>query len=67
MLGVGAGLGIALLAVQFLRGLLYEVSPADPLAFAGAGILLGLAALVATYVPARSTARVDPVEVLGAQ
>lgn len=67
LVGVVAGLGFAFLAVQSLRGLLYQVQPVDPVAFVGAGVLLGLAALASTFLPARRTARIDPVEALRPQ
>jgi putative ABC transport system permease protein len=44
-----------------LAGLLFDLSPADPLILAGAALsILSLAALAA-YVPARRAARIDPV------
>jgi ABC-type lipoprotein release transport system permease subunit len=43
---------------------LYEVSALDPIAFTVAPILLAAAALVATWLPARRAARLNPVEAL---
>lgn len=63
-LGVVAGLALAVVSVRLLEGLLYQVSPLDPVAFVAASTLLGAAAAVSTYLPARRTARIDPVEAL---
>ena len=61
------GLG-ALAAGRLLGSLLYEVQPHDPLVLAGALALLGTAALVAAWLPARRvTRRVDPVQTLRAE
>ncbi|MBA2630195.1 MAG: FtsX-like permease family protein, partial [Thermoleophilaceae bacterium] len=45
-------------------GMLYDVTALDPLAFAGAAIVLGLVAMLATYLPARRASRVDPLMAL---
>jgi ABC-type lipoprotein release transport system permease subunit len=41
--------------------LLFAVSPLDPLVFTGAALTLGAIALLASWVPARRAARVDPL------
>jgi putative ABC transport system permease protein len=64
VVGVAAGAGLAAASVQVLRGLLYQVSPADPWALAGAGLLLTMIAGVSIYLPARRTMRVDPIKAL---
>jgi predicted permease len=56
-------LGAAALA-QSLRGLLPGVSPADPVTFALIASLMAAVALLASYVPARRAARVDPITAL---
>ena len=64
LLGVAVGLGAAVGLTSFLTSLLYEVRPLDPATFAAVfGVLLGVA-LVASYLPARRAARVDPIEAL---
>lgn len=65
--GLGAGVLLALAATSVVRGQLYGVSPADPVAFGGAALVLLAAALVASWIPARRAARVDPVEALRAE
>lgn len=64
VVGIAIGLGLALLAAQALRGLLFEVGPRDPGALAGAALLLALAGLLAAWFPARRAARIDPVAAL---
>jgi predicted permease len=54
------GLGASLLLTRFLGGLLYQVSPHDPLTLAGIAALLGAVALAACYLPARRATAVDP-------
>jgi ABC-type antimicrobial peptide transport system permease subunit len=59
-LGVSGGIAGALLLNGFLSSLLYEVSPTDALTLGGVGVLLMTIALVATSIPARASARIDP-------
>jgi predicted permease len=62
--GVAIGLVAALAAGRLLGGLLYGVSPTDPVALvATCGALLGVA-VVASWLPARRAAAVDPAEAL---
>jgi predicted permease len=60
-IGVTAGALVALGAGRLIRGLLYGVGATDVVALGGAAALLGLAALVASWIPARRAARLDPV------
>jgi predicted permease len=59
--GVALGLLGALAFTQVLASLLYGVSARDPLTFAGVAALLAAVALLATWLPARRAARVDPM------
>jgi putative ABC transport system permease protein len=62
--GCAAGVGAALIGTRVLASLLFGVSPLDPSTLVLATLLLILAALVASYVPARRATRVDPMVAL---
>lgn len=59
--GVAAGLAAAFVFTRLMRSLLFGISSADPVTFAGISLLLTLVALLATYIPARRAARIDPI------
>jgi predicted permease len=58
--GIIAGLAGAFAVSRVLRGMLYGISPVDPLTYLIVGVLLAGAALMASVVPAIRAARVDP-------
>jgi len=58
--GLAIGAALSLAAGRFVGSLLYHLSPADPVSFAAAGLLLLAIALLSFWVPARRAARVDP-------
>ena len=58
--GVSVGLAMALMTNRLLSSLLYDVAPTDPITLIGAGVLLLVIGLLATFVPARASARIDP-------
>jgi predicted permease len=64
--GLIAGLFAAALSTRALAGLLYGVSPRDPLVFVAVPICLAAIALLASYVPARRATSVDPTRALRA-
>jgi predicted permease len=62
--GIGAGLAIALAAAPLMAAMLYRVSPADPVSIAGAVLILIVAAVAASLIPAMRASRVDPAVTL---
>jgi putative ABC transport system permease protein len=63
-IGAIAGGVAAFAATRLLRKLLYEISPTDPIAFAAVITILCVVAVVASYLPARRAARLEPMDVL---
>ena len=63
-IGVAAGLLGALILSRFMTSLLFNVRPIDPLAYSGVALVLIAVAMVASYLPARRAARIDPVVAL---
>jgi putative ABC transport system permease protein len=64
LVGLGAGIVTSLGLGQFLRSLLFGVSPTDPMPFVAAGMFLVSVALLASFTPAWRAARVDPMVAL---
>ncbi len=65
--GIALGLAVAVAVGRALSGLLYGVSAVDPLTYAGITMLLVCVTLLASWVPARRAARVDPLKALRAE
>jgi putative ABC transport system permease protein len=59
--GVAIGTGGALVLTKTIASLLFDVSPTDPIVFAGVTLLLVIVALVACFGPAHRASRVDPM------
>jgi putative ABC transport system permease protein len=61
--GIGLALGLAgaFAGSRLLTTMLFQVKPTDPLVYLAVAILLGVVALVASYIPARRASRIDPV------
>jgi putative ABC transport system permease protein len=66
LIGIGLliGIGGALVLGQYMRSLLYGVSPADLITLAGAIIVLGVTGCLACLLPALRASRIDPIIVL---
>ena len=67
--GIGAaiGLGVAIALTPLMKSLLFGISPLDPLTYAAVPSVLAAAAMLASYLPARRAAAVDPIEALRAE
>ena len=63
LVSVGAAIGLtgALLSTPVLRAFLFDLTPSDPTTYASALAVLGAAAILASWLPARRASRVDPV------
>jgi predicted permease len=64
LIGVAIGLGITAAASRILASFLFGLTPTDTLTFLGSAILLCLVTVVASYIPARRAARLDPLVAL---
>jgi putative ABC transport system permease protein len=67
LLGVAVGGVLSIVVTRLLKGMLYDVTPADPMVLAAVVGILSAVALAASYVPARRAARVDPLMALRSQ
>jgi predicted permease len=65
--GLVIGLGAAAALMRLMKTLLFGISPLDPLTFLAVPLILATAAGLASYLPARRAAGVDPVEALRAE
>jgi putative ABC transport system permease protein len=63
---VGLALGLlgAIVVTRLMTGLLFDVRPADPVALAGALAVLGIVALVASWLPGRAAASIEPLQAM---
>jgi putative ABC transport system permease protein len=65
--GIAIGGVGALLLTRLMGGLLYKVSPHDPVAFGSALTVITIASLAACFLPVRRATRIDPAQVLREQ
>jgi ABC-type antimicrobial peptide transport system permease subunit len=66
-IGLAIGLAGALITSRLVETLLFDLTPRDPVTLAAAVITLGVAALLAGYLPARRASRIDPAVALRAE
>jgi predicted permease len=64
LLGLGIGVGAALLLARLARGVLFGVSSTDPVTLGSVAVILATVALLASFIPARRATRVDPLRAL---
>jgi predicted permease len=64
LIGIVIGAAASLVVTRFFRAMLYDVSAADPIAFLGVTFVLTVAALVASWLPARRAGKVEAMQVL---
>jgi putative ABC transport system permease protein len=64
VIGIVCGIGAAAAVSQYLRGLLFGLTPLDASTFAGVAVLFAAIAMFASYVPARRATKVDPLVAL---
>jgi putative ABC transport system permease protein len=62
--GIVAGLAGAAVLTRVMRGLLFDVTPFDPITLASVPVVLGTVALLACWLPARNASKMDPMEAL---
>jgi putative ABC transport system permease protein len=63
-LGIAFGIAGALALTRLLEGYLYQVKPTDPWTLSAACAVLAIVAIMASYLPARRAASVDPMQAL---
>jgi putative ABC transport system permease protein len=62
--GIAVGLALSVLCTNLISSLLYNVTPYDPLILGSVSLILVLAAMMASYIPARTTLKIDPMTAL---
>jgi ABC-type antimicrobial peptide transport system permease subunit len=66
-IGIVVGLGVAAAVARPMRTLLFGVSPLDPLSFVAVPLILAVVAALASHLPARRVAAINPVDALRAE
>jgi putative ABC transport system permease protein len=64
LMGIAAGATLSLGMTRLISGMLFGITPTDPLTFVGVVTLLGTVAFLANYLPARRASKVDPMVAL---
>ena len=65
--GIVIGVGCAIVAASLMRKLLFGTQPLDILTFVGVIVVLAVSSLLASFLPARRAASVDPITALRAE
>jgi putative ABC transport system permease protein len=63
-IGIGLGLAGAAGLSRYLSGMLFDLTPLDPVTYVAVGLLFAAVALVASYLPARRATLIDPMVAL---
>ncbi len=63
-IGIGIGLAGAMALTRYVEGMLYDVTPLDPLTYVAVVALFAAVTSIASYVPARRATRIDPLTAL---
>jgi ABC-type antimicrobial peptide transport system permease subunit len=66
-IGIAFGLTTAIIVMRLMSSLLFHVKPVDPITYLAVTLGLLVTAFVASYLPSRRAATVDPVEALRAE
>jgi ABC-type antimicrobial peptide transport system permease subunit len=66
-IGVAIGVASAAGLMQLMKSLLFGISPLDPFTYLAVLLILAVSAALASYLPARRAAAVDPVDALRAE
>ena len=61
---IAIGIGASFAVTRFVKSMLFGITPSDPVTLWGAATLLTIAALCASWIPARRAASVQPIEAL---
>ena len=64
LMGIAAGATLSLGMTRLISGMLFGITPTDPLTFVGVVTLLGTVAFLANYLPAHRASKVDPMVAL---
>ena len=67
IIGIAIGLLSSAALTRLMKAILFGISPIDPPTYAAVPIVLLVAAILASYIPASRAARVDPVDALKAE
>jgi predicted permease len=67
MFGMITGIAVSFLLTRFLAGLLFGVTPTDPITFGGVSLLVLIVTVAASSIPAWRAARIDPIRTLRAE